>query len=277
MGDVQNSQSYLQSVTTSAGDVETSQAYVLGVYSFPTPLMDVGQSFVQSIQFSANEIEVSQGYVQAVVRGRIENPRLKAWKFKLDSHEFYVLRLGEDKTLVFDMLTRQWSWWGSPERTTWRANIGLNWKAPGDAAFSYGSNVVCGDDTLGLLWILNPEQGYDDFPEVGNDTIVPFFRRATAQVISRGRAFIPVYDMYLTATPGQPAFDPATVSLKYSDDGGQNFVNAGNVTINPFEFNQEYAWRSLGRIQAPGRLFQIEDDGAFARIDGLDMNTTVGE
>jgi hypothetical protein len=32
------------------------------------------------------------------------------------------------------------------------------------------------------------------------------------------------------------------------------------------------SWYSLGQIQAPGRLFRITDDGAVARIDGMEMN-----
>lgn len=255
-------------------DIQTSQAYLQSVVLEDTGL-DTTQGFVQSVITGNTNLHTSQAFIQVVARGRIENPRLKSWKFKLDGHEFYVLNLGENKTLVFDLLTRQWSWWGSAGRNTWRAVFGLNWKTPGDSAQLNGSNVVCGDDATGTLWVLNPEQGYDNLPSTTNDSVVPFFRRATAQVISRGRAFIPVYDLYLTATPGKASFYPAAVSLKYSDDGGQTFINAGSISINPDDFTQEYAWRSLGRIQAPGRLFQIEDDGAFARIDSLDMNTTV--
>ncbi len=274
---IEGSQGYIQSVSGTNSREDVSQAFVFGIINFPTPEVQSSQVFVQVVNTRPGILDVSQAFVQVVARGRIENPRLACWKFKLDAHEFYVVRLGENKTLVFDMLTKQWSWWASPLRNTWRLTTGLNWKEPGDAAFTYGSNVVCGDDTTGALWFLNPEQGYDDVPDPDDDTQVPFFRRATAQVISRGRAFIPVYDLFLTGTPGQPAFINATVSLKYSDDGGKTFVNAGTLTVNPDEFVQEFAWRSLGRIQAPGRIFQIEDDGAFARIDGLDMNTTIGE
>lgn len=273
--EIRASQGYLQSVSFGDSALQISQAYALGVANFPTDFIQASEGLVQTVWSGDGFVQASQAYVRVVARGRIENPRLNAWKFKLDNHEFYVLRLGENKTLVFDMLTRQWSWWGSPLRNTWRANTGFNWKTPGTSAFLFGSNVVCGDDNTGVLWILDPEQGYDDSPIVSDETPQKFFRKATAQVISRGRAFIPVYDLYLTASPSAPAYPSAEVSLKYSDNGGQTFVNAGNIPVQFNNYVQEYAWRSLGRIQAPGRIFQIEDDGAFARIDGLDMNTTV--
>jgi len=33
----------------------------------------------------------------------------------------------------------------------------------------------------------------------------------------------------------------------------------------------ELAWRSLGLIRAPGRIFELIDSGPDLRIDGLDM------
>lgn len=270
---IRGSQGYLQSVGSGPGQERVSQAFVLSVFNVPTPFLRSSDAYVQVVNSGGKQVNVAQAYVQVVARGRIENPRLKCWRFKLDAHEFYVIRLGENKTLVVDMLTRQWAWWTSPGLNVWRANTGLNWKEPGTAARNFGSNVVCGDDSLGVLWILDPEQGYDDSAEPLDETPVPFFRRATAQVISRGREFLPVYDLFLTGTAGEPAFTGAEVRLNYSDDGGRSFVNAGTRTVNQQDFTQEFAWRSLGRIQAPGRIFQVEDNGAFARIDGLDINT----
>jgi len=49
-------------------------------------------------------------------------------------------------------------------------------------------------------------------------------------------------------------------------------VDAGAITVEPGNYFQEFAWRSLGKIGAPGRLFQLVDYGAFARIDELDID-----
>lgn len=148
----------------------------------------------------------------------------------------------------------------------------MNWLSPGAIADDYGSNVVVGDDTHGIIWVLDPTQGWDDSVWSTNTEKQLFKRYAAAQIISRSRTFIPVFDVYLTGSPGAPSYDGAAVTLEYSDDGGQTYVSAGSIPVEVNNFAQNFAWQSLGRIQAPGRLFRILDDGAFARIDGLDVN-----
>ena len=91
-------------------------------------------------------------------------------------------------------------------------------------------------------------------------------------MINRERNFRPCYQVYLTGSFGEPGYSGATVTLKYSDDLGNSYADAGSYTITEGDFNQEIAWRSLGRIVPSGRLFRVEDNGAFARIDGLDVD-----
>jgi hypothetical protein len=43
------------------------------------------------------------------------------------------------------------------------------------------------------------------------------------------------------------------------------------LTVTPSDYSQEFAWRSLGLIRAPGRMFELSDNGAAVRIDGLDI------
>lgn len=208
----------------------------------------------------------------AVVRGHIENPRLRAWTFVLDGHIFYVLRLGDDKTLLYDVSTQQWSWWSSGDNLFWRVTTGFNWRTPGNNAFYNGSNIICGDDTFGLLWALDPEQGYDENADDSSGPIKPYVRVVTGQITTRSRQYLGVYQAYLTASVGDPKIENATITLKYSDDLGHTFVDAGAITVEPGNYFQEFAWRSLGKIGAPGRLFQLVDYGAFARIDELDID-----
>lgn len=220
----------------------------------------------------ASDIKVTQASVLALVRGTISNPKLRAWTFDLDGHEFYVLRLGNDKSLIYDRTTEQWSWWSSGETPSWRVNIGTNWIQSGSVSLS-SSNVVVGDDSLGMLWTLAPEQGYDDptSPKARDEGEVRSFKRiATGQVVTRGRITIPCYQVYLTANAGQPAYAGASVTLSYSDDGGRSFVAASEpIVAEAGNYYQEFAWRSVGLVRSPGRLFRIEDDGAFAQIDEL--------
>jgi hypothetical protein len=71
---------------------------------------------------------------------------------------------------------------------------------------------------------------------------------------------------------GDPAYDGAEVNLSISDDAGVTFDDMGNIVVNMGADYPELSWYSLGQITAPGRLFKITDDGAIARIDGLEMN-----
>lgn len=267
--EIQAPQAFTQAVTGITNTLNVSQGFTYAILNYPAVSIASSNAFVNVVLTNPAQTEVSQALIYAIARGRIANPRLKAWKFKLDKHQFYVLRLGENKTLVVDIETGQWAWWASPQRVTWKANSGINWISSGSVAYNYGSNIVVGDDSIGALWVLNPKQGYDT---TMTDEIVPFFRRATAQIVSKGRNFVPVYDVFLTGTSGEPAFSGAEVSLRYSDDGARTFIETPAIVVKENDFVQEFAWRSLGRIQAPGRIFQIEDNGAFARIDRLDVN-----
>lgn len=200
----------------------------------------------------------------------MDDPRLRAWHFSLDGHDFYVLRLGTDMTIVHDLTTGQWSWWHSPDRQNWRANYGFNWLSSGPNSADYGSNVFVGDDEEGVVWALDPEQAYDEKPAGGLEY---FLRVATGQIATRTRRFLSVFQAYLMGSLGRPAYIGAEVKLEYSDDSGLTFKDAGDIEVRNLDRVQELAWRSLGRIYAPGRLFRVTDDGAVARIDSLDVLT----
>lgn len=86
-----------------------SQARTLAVYNFPTAATKISQAASKGVVTLNVNTKVSQARVLAVVRGRVYNPKLRAWSFNLDGHQFYVLRLAEEKTLIYDMNTQQWS------------------------------------------------------------------------------------------------------------------------------------------------------------------------
>lgn len=251
--------------------IDASSYDITVVFNFPSPEVDTSQYDSTTLTTSDIPLNVSQFDLEAVFRGSIYNPRLRAWSFDLDSHEFYVLRLGNSKTLIYDLSTEQWSWWSGSD-VTWRAQIGTNWTSSGAIPAAYGSNVIVGDDTFGILWVLDPEQGYDEASiEAQRDegVTIKYPRVATGQLTTRGRITIPCYQVYLVSDAGYPSYEGATVTLSYSDDGGNTFVSAGTRTVESGNYYQEFAWRSLGLIRSPGRLFRIEDDGAFAQINEL--------
>lgn len=264
----------LAAVRQTAVDLRLPQGTSLVAYNIPADFIrsTSGAALVSVLQ-RAN-INVYQASILTVDRGSISNPSVRVFTFELDTHEFYVLKLGNDKTLVLDLATEKWSWWSSGSAMEWRANAGTNWTQSGSTGINYGSNVVVGDGTLGILWIMDPDTGYDESTEaVARDAgaTIPFQRVATGQVLARGRDFIPCYEVYLTTDAGRPAFVGAEVELLYSDDGGRSYVSAGVIVAQEGEFQQTFAWRSLGQVSAPGRMFRLEDNGAFAIIQELSI------
>lgn len=228
-----------------------------------------------AVRRHAVELQASNLQLLVATKGRPKNPKLRAWAFDLDDHEMYVLKLGnDDRTLLFDLNTGKWSWWSSATEEFWRVSTGINWIDSGAISANYGSNIVVGDDGRAILWVLDPELGYDESPyasERDDGVPYPFERIASAQMITRGYDYVPCFRVILNASAGEPAFPGAVVTLAWSDDMGHSYLTEG-VTVNAGDYGQELNWQSLGSFKAPGRLLQVIDDGAITRIDGLDVD-----
>lgn len=258
--------------------MKSPASQVMSVYNLRTKSLaaTVTQVMVPYRKIAAG-IAATQSYTLAVVRGKIDNPKLRSWTFTLDDHDFWVLKLGTyKKTLVYDLLTGCWSWWNSDTDATWRASVGLNWRSSGSVPYNNGSNIVVGDDSTGTLWVLDPLAPVDD--DVTTTDVHTFQRIATGQIPTSGRTWVPVYEVDLSCSLGQPASTASSVTMTYSDDQGATYTTAVepmSVTIG--DYNQLFQWRSLGRFRSPGRIVRIIDDGAFARIDNMTINGEVGD
>lgn len=267
---VQASFGAVRAVAVPGPDLRVSSTEVRVVYNIPVVTQMVSSASLRAVAEPAPNVNVTGVLLRAIIRGEIENPRLRAWSYTLDGHDFFVLKLGtENKTLIYDLATGEWSEWATGSDTRWRASIGLNWRSANLIPANYGSNVIVGDDSYGALWVLDADYGLDEHLLDGDP--IPFEREATGQIPVKGRLGTPCFSVYLSGSTGEPAYSGAKVSLSYSDDRGQTFVDAGSIVIDT-DFTQELSWRSLGQIRAPGRLFKISDDGALARIDSLDVN-----
>lgn len=187
----------------------------------------------------------------------VPNPdmnRLRAWPFTFDGHTVYVLRLGQDGTVVYDTKTEQWVDWGSAGQVGWRISFGGNW---------VGQQIVGGDNLDGLLWNIDPDERLDDG--------VPISSYVTGLVTHRGLDAVPCDGVVLTGQLGDfPLAGGVTLELITSDDSGNSFVGHGLVTVQPNDMAQP-EWLSLGQIVAPGRVFQINEVGGMARIEGFGM------
>lgn len=272
MTDAQFSGSTVRSLDV-GNTMRVSGTRVRSLYNFPSDGAKASSVRVRYIGEGGPVARVSQMRVRALVRGRIENRRVRAWTFSLDGHDFYVLRLGEDDTLVCDLKTGQWADWNSPDLDFWRVVHGLNWTTRGgqiEADFETQANIIAGDDTFGILWMVDPAQGYDEAPRDAAET--PFERIATGGIAMRMRQTARCNEAYVLANKG--AFDitsvDPTISLRTSDDAERTWIEQGSITVVADEWDQEFAWRSLGLIQSPGRIFEISDN-CLARLDGLDF------
>jgi hypothetical protein len=258
-------------------NIRETQADVLVALNYPSPFERTSWAAGLVTVRSTMPLRVTQAAVLVAVRGRISNPKLRAWTFTLDGHDFYVLRLGMMLTLVYDVYSGEWMDWDAFDETYWPVNIGFNWvggqglRHPDGRIF--GSNVLVGDDTYPLLYFLDPNQPFDQSPEALEPVQEVFFERVIqGQIALSGRAVQPCYACWITTDMGDPAYVGAGVQLEISDDAGVSYDDMGTVVVTPGEASPELAWYSLGQIQAPGRLFRITDDGAVARIDTMEMN-----
>lgn len=247
------------------------QGVVLAPYNIPTEEMRATAISAAVPYTKSATVRASQGHIMAVVKGRATVPNLKGWGFTLDGHDFYVLKLGTmGKTLVYDLASKQWAWWASGTEPSWRAATGLNWHTAGAVPQNFGTNVIVGDDSSGALWVLDPSFGLDEVWEGAPG--FTFQRVATAQIPVRGRSYVPIYAVTLTAS-GTPAVEGQTVDMKYSDDQGKEYLLAPEAQdLLLGRFAREFTWSSLGRTHAPGRLIRIEDEGAVARVDSLEVD-----
>jgi hypothetical protein len=253
-------------------NIKYYQARVRAIVNFPTTGVAVTQGRVRILGKGATQnVKITQARLLVVVRKAGGSKRMRAWGFSLDGHEFYVLRLGITKTLVYDLTTQTWAEWETDGMDFWRPGRGLTWLGMTGATLgtSTSTRVVAGDGVVGQLWSIDPEQGYDE--DITSGDPVEFERVAIGGVPMRLRETQRVGAVYLTASFGSPTVSAPTLNLQTSDNFGKSWQDHGTITANVGEYDQEFVWRSLGLIKAPGRIFKITDNGATVRIDGLDM------
>lgn len=197
---------------------------------------------------------------------------LRVWGYTLDAHKHFVLRIGEIATFVYDLTTKQWSEWKSVGRDNWRPHVGMNWVGMGSAtvARGFGTNIVCGDDESGTLFVLDPTAGRDDKPD--GSTIELFDRIVTGGFSLTARAVVPCNALTLDLSTGAPAVGTsASLSLRVSDDAGHSWLDCGTQSVELNNFSTVVEWRSLGLAKAPGRIFEISDTGAMVRLGRADL------
>jgi hypothetical protein len=250
--------------------VQASQARVFALVNYPSEAARASQSRIIGLAESATPVRASQARVFALAQGRVADPNVRVFTFTLDGHDFYVLRLGNTETLIYDTYSEQWYIWGSDDSSLWRTYSGCNWLGGERFASGFGSSVVVGDDGNGTLYFLNPDVDADDDAVLGAELPHPFTRVAQGQLITKGYAAKRCYSVELLGSIGQA--DTGSVTLETSDDRGNTYVDHGAVEVSADDLAARIDWGSLGSMFAPGRLFRITDTGALKRIDSLDAD-----
>lgn len=178
-----------------------------------------------------------------------------AWAFTMDGHTFYVLNTVGTKSLVYDLTARQWYIWYTAGMDFWNMFRGTNWNG----------KVVAADDSGAQIWEL-------DLYAVLDQEVLQIERVVTGFQPLRGRASILIGNAHLKANVGSPSDAGAAVKLRFSNDEGVTWSEYFEVALAVDDFSQRVTFRSLGRLRAPGRLWEISDTGGLMRIDALDVS-----
>lgn len=190
--------------------------------------------------------------------GTPEDNDFRSWFFDLDGHTFYVLVLGQIGTFLYDFTTQTWSQFVTEGQVVWNAEIGV----------VRNGQIFAADVINPIIWEVTPELFTDE-------EFKPIRRTVTAITPARNRVAQQVGAIRVYASSGA-AQEPnsgvdATMTLSYSDDQGQTYTEFASIEISE-ALTQEYAFRSLGAVQQPGRVWRIEDVGGPVRIDDAQID-----
>lgn len=245
-----------------------TNAYQVGSYVIclqPAEDMNAYQVGAMNIQAAETEngfYDVNAYQVGAYVLcrpGRDRRER-RAWRFVQDNHDFYVVQVREEGTLVFDRSTDAWFDWYNNGYDLWRGADGCAWE---------GYEVCC-DTESGKVWWIDPN-GRKDY---GTESIIS---KVKGYYVQRFRENKPVYMAELAISENQvpEGIEAADVgiTLRTSDDDGEVFTNHGELTGEDLNTTRTPRWFGLGLMAPPGRIFEVIDTGYARRIDGLDIDT----
>jgi hypothetical protein len=216
--------------------------------------------FVKAEMAGASSIIIVSGGtffgVPEAASATAETLKVRASTFTLDGHKLYVLRCGQQGTFIYDTVTQQWSEFITAGQSNWNFEFCLNWNGL----------VIGADQSSGAIYKLDVSATQDE----GSKDVT---RTVTGKYPVRGRDEISCAAVRLTASVGAPIAAAPTVNLRYSDDNGNTYVDAGEITLVVGDYDQELAWRSLGSMKQPGRVFEFVDVGGVVRIDGCTIET----
>ena len=207
-------------------------------------------------------VRVSDYTVEERIAGTADTV-LRAFGFTWQGHSFYCLTTAQG-TFVFDAATGEWCEFASYGLSFWRASVGC----------TSDGVVILGDSIDGTLWTLS-----DDVLLDGADPIQRIF---TSNAPLQG-APVPCHNVTLDATSGQTpdlsgqGANPV-IEMRFSRDAGNTWSDWIGASLGAQgAYRARPAWRRLGLIDEPGRVFEFRlTDPAPWRLSGLRMNELAG-
>ena len=209
---------------------------------------------------ATRSVVMAQGSVTEISTESVEEllktaTNLRGYTFRHNRHDFYVIT-ADEFTYVYDITRKEWGRWDSYGRDNFRAHVSLQNQAI----------VYAGDLATNKIWMF--EEGEDDdtdviIREVSGTIPVPGKPVSCASVAVRVNAG-------WSPTLG---FIPE-LELRWSDDQGFTWSDYVSIPLgNKGQYNTDTIFRSLGRINRPGRNFQFRfAQRARFRIDYAVMN-----
>ena len=174
---------------------------------------------------------------------------VSVFPYDIDGHVMYGLHIRGRGTFIYDDMTSQWSEWRTADFPFWNAQYHVKWNDQ-----YYASTMF--ENQLNLI---NPDSVLDDSFRT-NDFI------ATGRLESQDRGYVANPEAQIFGSIGLRGGE---VNLRYSDDEGENWSSYLTVDMTPGVRNANVMFYDLGSVTAPGRIFQIQDEGTLRRIQSL--------
>lgn len=210
---------------------------------------------------------------------------MRAWSFKLDQHQFYVVTAGA-QSWCYDLATERWFRWSSYNRDDWRAHR--------------GAELIAGDSASAKLYRLVPGRSNDDGeamvreisgmvevvgrpPRCDSVSLRAAVGHGSALQDPSGVVATGFWDDAAVWDDSAPWYDFPPISqvprieMRWSDDEGNLWTDWRAVTLGlQGQYRKPIVWRKLGLMRRPGRIFHWRSsDDVELRISHAHWNEAV--
>ncbi len=187
--------------------------------------------------------------------GTPDTEKQRAWTCDFDGHTFYVLDLGENGAVVYDITTQSWSSWSTQGyEGHFNMKNGFHWR---------DGKMIVGGGLLNGLVVRLEEDSYVD------EDFRPVAYEVQGVLFSSSEDYVEQYNLRLVGSPGRTGLTdtvvPPVLNMIFSDDNGSTWSSPRAVTLST-DASQRIQFRSLGSFRQPGRIFKLYDSGGVKFI-----------